>query len=105
MQGHTRLVKLSLVRVFLLQNMSCAFFLKNYLTLCGELVKILTSSEDEKRCLKFKEVIKMVEFLLTMGVIALVFVAATIVVALISGALIKLKESALRRNVEKSSPE
>lgn len=71
----------------------------------SELVKILTSSEDETQGLKFKEVIKMMEFLLTMGVIALVFVAATIVVALISGALIKLKESALRRNVEKSSPE
>ncbi|MCJ7501104.1 hypothetical protein MUP29_12715 [bacterium] len=47
----------------------------------------------------------MMEFLLTMGVIALVFVVATIVIALISGALIKLKESALRRNAEKSSPE
>ena len=47
----------------------------------------------------------MMEFLLTMAVIALVFVAATIVVALISGALIKLKESALRRNVENTSPE
>ena len=81
------------------------FFSKKYLTLCGELVKILTSSEDETSGLKFKEVIKMMEFLLTMAVIALVFVAATIVVALISGALIKLKESALRRNAENSSPE
>jgi len=80
------------------------FFSKKYLTQGGELVKILTSSEDETHGLKFKEVIKMLEFLLTMGVIALVFVAATIVVALISGALIKLKESALRRNAEKSSP-
>ena len=47
----------------------------------------------------------MMEFLLTMAVIALVFVAATIVVALISGALIKLKESASRRNAENTSPE
>ena len=46
----------------------------------------------------------MMEFLLTMTVIALVFVAATIVVALISGALIKLKESALRRKTENPSP-
>ena len=85
--------------------MPCAFFLKKNLTSGRELVKILTSSEDETNGLKFKEVIKMMEFLLTMAVIALVFVAATIVVALISGALIKLKESALRRNAENSSPE
>jgi hypothetical protein len=81
------------------------FFSKKYLTPGRELVKILTSSEDETNGLKLKEVIKMMEFLLTMAVIALVFVAATIVVALISGALIKLKESALRRNAENSSPE
>ena len=81
------------------------FFSKKYLTQGGELVKILTSSEDETNGLNFKEVIKMMEFLLTMAVIALVFVAATIVVALISGALIKLRESALRRNAENSSPE
>ena len=81
------------------------FFSKKYLKWNSEIVKILTSSEDETQGLNFKEVIKMMEFLLTMGVIALVFVAATIVVALISGALIKLKESALRRNAEKSSPE
>ena len=85
--------------------MPCAFFLKKNLTSGRELVKILTSSEDETNGLKFKEVIKMMEFLLTMAVIALVFVAATIVVAMISGALIKLKESALRRNAENSSPE
>ena len=88
-----------------MQNMPCAFFLKKNLTSGRELVKILTSSEDETNGLKFKEVIKMMEFLLTMAVIALVFVAATIVVAMISGALIKLKESALRRNAENSSPE
>ena len=46
----------------------------------------------------------MMEFLLTMAVIALVFVAATIVVALISGALIKVKESALKRNEENAGP-
>jgi hypothetical protein len=47
----------------------------------------------------------MMEFLVTMAVIALVFVAATILVALVSGGLVKLKESALRRNTEKTSPE
>ncbi len=81
------------------------FFPKKYLTLCSELVKILTSSKDEPLGLIFKEVIKMMELMLTMVVIALVFVAATIVVAMISGGLIKLKESALRRNAENTSPE
>jgi type III secretory pathway component EscU len=81
------------------------FFSKKYLTLCSELVKILTSSKDEPLGLIFKEVIKMMELMLTMVVIALVFVAATIVVAMISGGLIKLKESALRRNAENTSPE
>jgi hypothetical protein len=62
-----------------------------------ELVKILTSSEDETHGLEFKEVIKMMEFLLTMAVIALVFVAATIVVALVAGGLIKAKDVVRKR--------
>jgi len=39
----------------------------------------------------------MMEFLLTMAVIALVFVAATIVVALVAGGLIKAKDSFRKR--------
>ena len=35
--------------------------------------------------------IKVMEFLMTMGVIALVFIAATVVVALVAGSLIRLK--------------
>jgi len=70
-----------------------------------ELVKILTSSENETYGPNFKEVIKMMEFLLTMAVIALVFVAATIVVAMVAGGLVKLKDVALRKNAENTSPE
>ena len=62
-----------------------------------ELVKILTSSENETHSTDFKEVIKMMEFLLTMAVIALVFVAATIVVALVAGGLIKAKDVVRKR--------
>ena len=47
----------------------------------------------------------MMEFLLTMAIIALVFVAATIVVALVAGGLVKLKDVSLKRNAENTSPE
>jgi len=80
------------------------FFSKKGLTLCMVLVKILTSSENETHGPESKEVIKMMEFLLTMAVIALVFVAATIVVALVAGGIVKLKDAALRRDAEKMSP-
>ncbi len=73
------------------------FFSKKYLTRSIELVKILTSSENETHSTDFKEVIKMMEFLLTMAVIALVFVAATIVVALVAGGLIKAKDVVRKR--------
>ena len=81
------------------------FFLKKSLTRPRELVKILTSSEDKTHFWEFREVIKMMEFLLTMTVIALVFVAATIVVALFAGGLVKLRHVAQRRNTENASPE
>ncbi len=42
----------------------------------------------------------MMEFMLTMAVIAVVFVAATIVVALVAGGLFKLKDAAFKRNAE-----
>jgi len=54
--------------------------------------------------IRFKEVFKMMEFMLTMAVIAVVFVAATIVVALIAGGLFKLKDAAFKRNAENVSP-
>ena len=41
--------------------------------------------------IKVEEVIKMMEFLMTMAVIALVFVAATILVALVAKGLLRLK--------------
>jgi len=47
----------------------------------------------------------MMEFMMTMAVIALVFVAATIAVALLAGGLVKLKGLALRHNTEIVSPE
>ena len=39
----------------------------------------------------------MMEFLLTMAVIALVFIAATIVVALVAGGLMKAKDAIRKR--------
>ena len=47
----------------------------------------------------------MMEFMLTMAVIALVFVAATIVVALVAGALVKFKDAAFKRKTENVNPE
>lgn len=47
----------------------------------------------------------MMEFLLTMTVIAMVFVAATIAVALLGGGLVKLKGLALKHNTENVSSE
>jgi hypothetical protein len=47
----------------------------------------------------------MMEFLLTMAVIALVFVAATIVVALLAGGLIRLKDAAAKRNTHSMGSE
>ena len=47
----------------------------------------------------------MMEFLLTMAVIALVFVVATIVVAFLAGGLVKLKDVTFKRNSEDAGPE
>jgi hypothetical protein len=43
----------------------------------------------------------MMEFLMTMAVIALVFVAATVLVALVSGGLLRLKHSIFKRETKK----
>ena len=47
----------------------------------------------------------MMEFLMTMAVIALVFVAATVLVALVARVLLRLKDGILKREPAKVSPE
>ena len=47
----------------------------------------------------------MMEFMMTMGVIALVFVAATVLVALLSGGLLRLKKGIFNREAKSVSPE
>ena len=51
----------------------------------------------------------MMEFLMTMAVIALVFIAATVLVAMVAGGLFRLKDGIFKREAKnvgpKSSPE
>ena len=47
----------------------------------------------------------MMEFLMTMGVIALVFAVATVLVALVAGGLFRLKDGILKRETKDSLPE
>ena len=68
-----------------------------------ELVINYTSSEMENNLIWIEEVNKMMEFMMTMAVIALVFVAATVLVALVSGGLLRLKHSIFKREVKKVS--
>jgi len=58
-----------------------------------------------KHTVQVKEVIKMMEFMMTMAVIALVFVAATILVALASKGLFSLKGGITKREAKNVSPE
>jgi type III secretory pathway component EscS len=44
----------------------------------------------------------MLEFMATMAVIALVFVAATILVALVAGGLVKVRQAAMRKEVDQA---
>ena len=82
------------------------FFSRKCLTLDRELVINYTSSETETRYEKVEEVIKMMEFMLTMAVIAAIFVAATILVALVAGGLMKVKDAVFNREEAKeTSPE
>ena len=46
----------------------------------------------------------MTEFMMTMAVIALVFVTATILVALLSGGLLRLKKGIFNREAKDVSP-
>jgi hypothetical protein len=45
------------------------------------------------------------EFLMTMSVIVLIFVAATILVALVAGGLFRLKDGIFKREAKDSTPE
>jgi hypothetical protein len=47
----------------------------------------------------------MMEFLMTMGVIALIFVAATILVALVAGGLFRLKDTLFKHKAKDVIPE
>ena len=47
----------------------------------------------------------MKDFMLTMAVIASIFIAATILVALLAGGLMKLKDAVFNRDAENTSPE
>ena len=86
-------------------NNICAIFLKKKLDTgpgaCYKLHKLERRNPVES----VEEVIKMMEFMLTMAVIALIFVAATILVALLAGGLMKLKDSVFNRESENTSPE
>jgi hypothetical protein len=81
------------------------FFSKKPLTRGRELVINYTSSDGYVLVNETEEVIKMMEFLLTMAVIALIFVGATILVALFAGGLMKLKNTVFNRKAENTSPE
>ena len=81
------------------------FFSKKCLTRKLELVINYTSSIIENEPDKVKEVNKMMEFLMTMAVIALVFVAATAVVAMIAGGLLRLKSGIFNREAKDGSQE
>ena len=59
-----------------------------------------TSSTVEIEPIKAEEENKMMEFLMTMAVIALVFVAATFVVALVAGGLLRLRNIITHREAK-----
>ena len=46
----------------------------------------------------------MMEFLMTMAVIALVFIAATVLVAMVAGGLFRLKDGIFKREAKNVSP-
>jgi len=81
------------------------FFSKKSLTLGLELVINYTSSTNENKPTTVKEVNKMMEFLMTMAVIALVFVSATVLIALIAGGLLRLKNGIFNREAKEVIPE
>jgi hypothetical protein len=86
-------------------NNVCALFLKkmldNWPGACYKLHKL----ERRNPVDSIEEVIKMMEFMLTMAVIASIFIAATILVALLAGGLMKLKDAVFNRDAENTSPE
>ena len=81
------------------------FFSKKSLTHKPELVINYTSSANENEPDKVEEENKMMEFMMTMAVIALVFVAATAVVALVAGGLLRLRKEIFRREAKETVQE
>ena len=79
------------------------FFSKKCLTRKLELVINYTSSINENEPDKVEEENKMMEFLMTMAVITLVFVAATAVVAIVAGGLLRLKNGIFNREAKDGS--
>jgi len=70
-----------------------------------ELVINYTSSTNANEPILVKEVNKMMEFLMTMGVIALVFITATFLVAIIAGGILRLKNGIFNRGEKAVVPE
>jgi hypothetical protein len=70
------------------------------LTRGRSLVINYTSSISEIEPESVEEENKMMEFLMTMAVVALVFVAATFVVALVAGGLLRLKDGIMNRQAK-----
>jgi hypothetical protein len=70
-----------------------------------ELVINYTSSTNANEPVLVKEVNKMMEFLMTMGVIALVFITATFLVAIVAGGILRLKNGIFNRGEKAVVPE
>ena len=70
-----------------------------------ELVINYTSSTSANEPILVKEVNKMMEFLMTMGVIALVFITATFLVAIVAGGILRLKNGIFNRGEKAVVPE
>jgi hypothetical protein len=70
-----------------------------------ELVINYTSSTNANEPILVKEVNKMMEFLMTMGVIALVFITATFLVAIVAGGILRLKNGIFNRGEKAVVPE
>jgi hypothetical protein len=75
------------------------------LTCSTELVINYTSSTNANEPILVKEVNKMMEFLMTMGVIALVFITATFLVAIVAGGILRLKNGIFNRGEKAVVPE
>ncbi len=79
----------------------CIFSQKNLDSWQGACYKKYKLARGFHRSGKVKEVVKVTEFLLTMAVIAVVFIAATVLVAVLAGGLMRLKGLFAKRQAEK----